>query len=296
LNRNIHARSSRLSRRARVKQEIQAEEEVTIKQEESVVRVKMEDVEMAGVSGTSGQDGGNGQTIPKDHQVQSSGKKKTQAILGEDSDDDDPIIRSYDIYIKPKVDKDKDRQFVVMQFPNRDATQSYNEANGSAPLAIRMKPKAGMFEMDVPVDPWHNYDRLKGVEMGDALNKSESSKGVGTHGLAGGFGIGAQLPNKGGRHKNTKEAEGKTHDALLNDFAGSVQRRQVLAKQTLGGQSVPKDGIRPQYMIGVFRDGKQTSHIRQERQLIMIIRPTSSHPCRPSRPDASSIPSRRRLR
>jgi len=219
---------------------------------------------MAGVSGTSGQDGGIGQTNPNDHlaQHQGAGKKKTQANLDEDSDDDDPIIRSYDIYVKPKVEKD--RQFVVMQFPNRDASQSYNEANGSAPLAIRMKAKAGMFEMDVPVDPWHNYDRLKGVEMGDALNKSESARGVGTHGLAGGFGIGAQLPNKGGRRGGTKENEGKTHDAMLNDFAGSVERRQVLAKQTLGGQSVPKDGIRPQYMIGVFRDGKLAFHTRQE--------------------------------
>jgi hypothetical protein len=260
LNQNTHVSSSRSSRRSRIL--IRVRQELTIKQEDSAVRVKMEDVEMAGVSGTSGQGGGNGHTNPKGHQDQhqTGGKKKNQAIIDEDSDDDDPIIRSYDIYIKPKVDKDKDRQFVVMQFPNRDATQSYNEANGSAPLAIRMKPKAGMFEMDVPVDPWHNYDRFKGVEMGDALNKSESSKGVGTHGLAGGFGIGAQLPNKGGRHKNTKEAEGKTHDALLNDFAGSVQRRQVLTKQTLGGQSVPKDGIRPQYMIGVFRDGKLVSH------------------------------------
>lgn len=279
LTQNIDTLFLRLPRKIRINWDIQVKQEITVKQEESADRVNMEDVEMAGVSGMSGQEGENGPPNLKDYpsQHQNAGKRPTQANFDEDSDDDDPIIRSYDIYIKPKAEKD--RQFVVMQFPNRDASQSYNEANGSAPLAIRMKGKAGMFEMDVPVDPWHNYDRFKGVAMGDALNKSESARGVGTHGLAGGFGIGAQMPNKGGRRVGGKENEGKTHEAMLNDFAGSVERRQVLAKQTLGGQSVPKDGIRPQYMIGVFRDGKLASHNRQELLLIMIFRSASSHPC-----------------
>ncbi|TVY39130.1 DNA-directed RNA polymerase III subunit [Lachnellula subtilissima] len=207
----------------------------------------MEDVDMTGVGSEGTQKVQKGQTAPQNQK--GDNVEKNEKVIDSDSDDDDPIVCSYDIYIKPRATAD--RQFVVMQFPNRDSSQPYNEKSESAPLAIRMKPKAGMFEMDVPVDPWHNYDRLKGVVMGDALNKSENLKGAGSHGLASGFSIGAQPASRG--RQRTAANEELDPQPLIGNFENSVRNRKVLAKQTLGGQSVPKNGIRPQYMVGVFQ-------------------------------------------
>jgi len=231
--------------------------------------------------------GGNGEEDGQKRAVDQKGRKgqknqqnpkgnddeRNPKILDSDEDDDDPIICSYDIYIKPRVNPD--RQFAVMQFPNRDSSQPYNEKSESAPLAIRMKPKAGMFEMDVPVDPWHNYDKLKGVIMGDALNKSENVKGAGSHGLAAGFGIGAQPASRG--RQRAAATEELDPQPLIGNFESSVRNRKVLAKQTLGGQSVPKNGIRPQYMVGVFQGGRLLSSVMQQHLLIMITRTITSH-------------------
>jgi DNA-directed RNA polymerase III subunit RPC5 len=240
----------------------------------------MEDVDVTVAGGKGAEESQKravGQRGRKGKKNEQNQKDDDTGKIGPDSDedDDDPIICSYDIYIKPRVNPD--RQFVVMQFPNRDSSQPYNEKSESAPLAVRMKPKARMFEMDVPVNPWHNYDKLKGVVMGDALNKSENAKGAGSHGLAAGFGIGAQ-PASRGRQRAAANEE-LDPQPLIGDFEGSVRNRKVLGKQTLGGQSVPKNGIRPQYMVGVFQGGELFSQILQKHFLIMIIRTTTSHPC-----------------
>lgn len=211
---------------------------------------------MADADGKAHEDGQKDITSPKVRKGKTSAQNPKSAenvrILDSDDEDDDPIVTSYDIYIKPRVNPD--RQFVVMQFPNRDASQPYNDSAGSAPLAIRMKPRAGMFEMDVPVDPWHNYDKHKGIVMGDALNKSETAKGPGSHGLAAGFGVGSQPASRG--RQRAAALEEIDPGSILGNFQHAVQERKILAKQTLGGQSVPKNEVRPQYMVGVFQFGK----------------------------------------
>lgn len=192
------------------------------------------DVDMTDVGAKAGEDGQTRPAAQKGRKMQKppvNQKNDAAKVLEFDDDEYDPIVSSYDIYIKPRATQQ--RQFVVMQFPNRDSSQPYNESNGTAPLAIRMKPKAGMFEMDVPVDPWHNYDREKGVIMGDALNKSEATKGPGSHGLSAGFGIGAQ-PASRGRQRAAANEELNT-EPLIKNFQDSVQNRKTLVKQTLGG-------------------------------------------------------------
>lgn len=172
--------------------------------------------------------------------------------------DPDPIKASYDVYIRPGISGD--RQIYVLQFPNRDAKQHYSQENESKPFNLRIKPEAGMVEIDVPVDVWRNYDREKGITWGDAVKKSNMTKGGGSHGLPGGFGIGGAQPTGRGRGRGEVEDE-LSQEKLLADFAGSVQRDQVLNKQTLGGQCVPKEDTNPQYMIGVWRDSKTLSFV-----------------------------------
>jgi DNA-directed RNA polymerase-3 subunit RPC5 len=180
-------------------------------------------------------------------------------------DDPDPITASYDIYIKPQL---KDGQMLyILQFPNRDAQQDYSAANDSMPLEMRLKPKSGLVELDVPVDALRNYDRGKGAKWGQALIKSNQGKGSGgaSHGLPGGFGIGgAQVGRVRGSARDAEEAD--LQEALLRDFRNSVRDGKVLTRQTLGGQTVPKENTTPQYMVGAFQNSKSTAgpHFTQD--------------------------------
>jgi len=206
--------------------------------------------------------------------------------------DSDPIKASYDVYIKPHISED--RQIYILQFPNRASDQNYSAAYEAKPQKLRVKEQTGMVELDVPIDVWRNYDREKGIKWGQAINKSNDAKGSGSHGLPGGFGIGGAAPNGRGRAKG-EEAQIVTQQALLSDYAGSIQREQVLTKQTLGGQTVPNAETTPRYYIGAFR--------KSMRSYICAISPftntsgprsTPFHTCGPHRPNASSIPSHRR--
>ncbi|RAL59585.1 hypothetical protein DID88_006444 [Monilinia fructigena] len=90
-------------------------------------------------------------------------------------EEDDPIVCSYDIFVKPHISDG--REIYVLQFPNRDIDQRYSGSNDAQPLKFRTKPKAGMVEMDVPIDARRNYDKDKGVKWGDAIKKSNMVKG-----------------------------------------------------------------------------------------------------------------------
>jgi len=183
-------------------------------------------------------------------------------------EDSDPIKASYDVYIKPHISSD--RQIYILQFPNRDSKQHYSAANHSQPLELRIKPEAGMLELDVPIDAWRNYDREKGVRWGEAMRRSNMSKGGGSHGLPGGFGIGGSQPSSRSRGRGEGDDE-VNQEAILEDYAGAIQREQVLSKQTLGGQSAPNEETTPQYMIGVFRKSRASFQSRFEMHLLISL-------------------------
>ncbi|EPE25961.1 hypothetical protein GLAREA_01873 [Glarea lozoyensis ATCC 20868] len=171
--------------------------------------------------------------------------------MAEDNlEDPDPILKSYDIYIKPGMHQE--REIYVLQFPNRSHRLPYLARLDSQPQKLRTKPNSGMVEIDVPVDTWNFYDRLKGIQWGEALKESNATKGKGSHGLPGGFGIGGVQARGKGRGKSDEE-ENLGHLNTLSDFAGALERDQVLKKQTLGGQVVTKNESNPTYMIGTFR-------------------------------------------
>lgn len=163
----------------------------------------------------------------------------------------DPIKASYDVYIKPRISSDK--QVYVLQFPNRDSKQHYSVANGSSPFKMRIKPNAGMVEMDVPMDALRNYDREKGIKWGEAIKKSNMSKNGGSHGMPGGFGIGGAQGSGRGRGRGQNPDDDTLQRRILEDYENAVRREEVLVKQTLGGQCVSSEDTTPQYMIGTFR-------------------------------------------
>lgn len=177
--------------------------------------------------------------------------------------DPDPIEHEYDVYIKPKFSNG--RQLYVLQFPNRSSTQPYTEADGTKPMELRVKPKSGLIELDVPINAWINFDREKALKWGDAIKHSKDNKIQ--YGLPGGFGIGAQ-PAGRGRGRAVKEELDDT-SAMSDQKLGSlIGQNRIMNRLTLGGADVPAESWHPQYMIGVFRHSKSStsSHACSQRE------------------------------
>jgi DNA-directed RNA polymerase-3 subunit RPC5 len=188
-----------------------------------------------------------------------------------DSDSDsDPILASYDVYVKPKLSDG--RSLFILQFPNRPSTLAYSSATSALPSELRIKQKAGLVELDVPIDVWHNYDRTKGGRWGDALRRTAA--GV-SHGLPGGFGIGTSNIRSSGRGAaaSAHDDDAGAHEVGGN-FASAVTAQRVLTKQTLGGMAVPKEQASPTYMIGAFA-GRQL-HLTPVDEIVQM-RPQFHH-------------------
>lgn len=184
--------------------------------------------------------------------VKTDTKKGKEPMVADIEDDLDPIVVEFDVFIKPQLEGD--RKIFILQFPNREKSKPYDAKNGCAPTELRVKPKAGMVELDVPLDVHRNYDRAKGIKWGEAMRKSELAKGGGSHGLPGGFGIGGAAPAGRGRGRGEAE-EAEIQERLLANYDKAVEDGHVLKKQTLGGQFVAKNSTSPIYMVGTFTNG-----------------------------------------
>lgn len=157
-------------------------------------------------------------------------------------DAEDPITATYPVFLNPSLPQG--RRLLVLQHPNRT-----DDHPRPPPTELRLKERAGMVEVDVPVDSAQGvYDREKGIRWGRSLNASTAAKNGGSHGLAGGFGFGAvQQRGQGGR----KKSEGLDDDDVMIDWNEAVRQGKALTTQTLGGQY--PDVADVQYMVGVFQ-------------------------------------------
>lgn len=164
------------------------------------------------------------------------------ASTGATDDADDPIVASINILIKPTLPAH--RRVLVLEHP----TRSDGSKPARAPLELRTKPATGMVELDFPVDFGTGYDKDKGKAWGAHLAKSTEAKKGGSHGLAGGFGVGAPPP----RAARGGAASAADHvDPSMMDWNEALRRDLVLRTQTLGGQ-MPDAGAESKYMVGVF--------------------------------------------
>ncbi|PGH07027.1 sulfite reductase (NADPH) hemoprotein beta-component [Blastomyces parvus] len=178
----------------------------------------------------------------------------------------DPVIASYDIYIT-----DSQIRRFLFQYPDRQATQPYNAATQQKPTELRIKPRTGLVEVDIPINTHINYDEKKGLRYGNALKKSSVIAEGGSMGMAGGF-------NTGGRAKGAVGAgagaigvdDGEDGMAMMGKrrqqiFAGDEEGLMdyedekagvIMTTQTLGGRiKEPVDGD-PVYMLGAFRENE----------------------------------------
>lgn len=154
-------------------------------------------------------------------------------------EDDDPIVATINVLVKPSLPAH--RRVLVLEHP----TRSDGSKPARVPLELRTKPATGMVELDFPVDFGAGYDKDKGKAWGAHLARSTEAKKGGSHGLAGGFGVGAPPPR-------ARAARGEDAvDASMMEWGEALRRDLVLRTQTLGGQT-PDAGAESRYMVGVF--------------------------------------------
>ena len=157
----------------------------------------------------------------------------------------------YDLFVNPST-----KRVLLLQYPNRDPREVYCDATGHKPIEIRIKPRSGIVEVDIPMTTRENFDREKGVDFGVALKKSQTLQRGGSYGLPGGLGIG---PNKSARNDEILVPDGPLRDTLLENFEDSNNKGLVMNRITLGGRIVPfKDGD-PMYMIATFVGSRSSS-------------------------------------
>jgi DNA-directed RNA polymerase-3 subunit RPC5 len=154
-------------------------------------------------------------------------------------EENDPVTATYRVFLNPALPLG--RRLLVLQHPNRT-----DDTARPPPTELRLKSRTGMVEVDIPLDAGSAaYDREKGMKWGRNLKASMTAKSGGSHGLAGGFGVGA-VQQRGGKKKDPTE-----DDDIFLDWNEAVRQQKVLATQTLGGQYPDVTDV--QYMVGVFQ-------------------------------------------
>lgn len=161
------------------------------------------------------------------------------------------VVTKYRLFINKPTGK----RAMLLQYPNREVGQEYRASSGNKPSEIRIKPKCGLVEVDIPVDVQVNYDKEKGVEYGEALRKSRLLQEGGSYSLGGGLGIGPKPTSKGDRR--APPPQGPSHEKLLENFNDANNKGHVMNKITLGGQIYPFKNGDPIYMAATFKEGRQ---------------------------------------
>lgn len=147
------------------------------------------------------------------------------------------------------------KRVLLLQYPDRAFGHLYCNELKQKPVEIRVKPKSGLVEVDVPLPTEINFDRERGIDFSIALQRSNRKNGA--HGLAGGLGVGSG--------RSTKEVETLKGDpdkaGLLSNFDIAVKDGQVMDRITLGGRIVPAQENDPIYMVTTFQDSESYSNI-----------------------------------
>ncbi|KAI9848035.1 MAG: hypothetical protein M1837_001137 [Sclerophora amabilis] len=186
----------------------------------------------------------------------------------------DPVVGEYDVYLNAQGELD----VYLCQYPTRSREHPLTEENDAKPCELRIKPNAGIMEVDVPINTQATYDKGKGVTWGEALRKSNLENSIGSQGLPGGFGVGSVSDNtkkdgaegkkRGGKAKLDDPEPQVSQAELLANFEGANARGRVLNKTTFGGKIPPKTEASPIYMVGAFR-GKEL-HLTPLKSIIQL--------------------------
>lgn len=159
---------------------------------------------------------------------------------GYDTDYSDPVVKTYDLYTSLAED------VFLLQYPMRPKNRPYCEALHTMPLSARFKPKAGLVEIEIPLQVSKNFDQEKARHWGAVQRRTKQEKAREAGRRA------------GATAEETKRAKiDDDADEIFADFNEAVRNGRVLNTQTLGGKIQPDA---PKYMVGVFHRGVPFLH------------------------------------
>lgn len=176
------------------------------------------------------------------------------------AEDDDPVVASYDVYSTeshPDNETSTSKLFLFQYPAHRPYSKPYNATRNQTPTALRLKPKSGFVEVDIPILLHENYNVSAGERYGKAVSDSRTLHTGGAHGLAGGFTSGA--------HSRFRDVP--QHDDFLAE-------RPILQTQSLGGKIITPTARDPIYLLGCFRQNQiHLSHL----DAVVQMRPQLHH-------------------
>lgn len=142
---------------------------------------------------------------------------------------------------------------------HRPYNKPYNSARSQKPTSLRLKPRTGVVEVDVPILTYENYNVKKGAQFGKAMSETRISHTNSGYGLSGGFVAG---------QGNTNNVH--LHDVPLHD----EEEDKLLDTQTLGAKAVSTSDRDPVYMLGSLRGNEiHLTHL----DAVLQLRPQLHH-------------------
>lgn len=173
--------------------------------------------------------------------------------------DDDPIVATYNVFIKPPLPQD--RKLVVLRYVTKTA-QDPSSIKPPRINSFRVKPETGIYEVDIPLETGDGYNKNKGIAWGVALAKSMESKKGGSLGLAGGFNIGGQGgggsarggangPSAGGGRRGAANNGDEDEAQNLSWPEAVAQGKAIIDQKLTGSRSAGEDYVK--HMVGVFQ-------------------------------------------
>lgn len=174
---------------------------------------------------------------------------------GTDEEDEDPVVAEYDVYVL-----EPEYPLYVLQYIDRPVDKPFTSLEECSPIEMRIKPKSGFVEVDMPLSIFENYDRVKGVRYGQAVKKV---KGLGQQGYGPSVGFERAMPRPKRRGAAEEEEDAEPMDTskdmdddldkYMNDFQDANEKGHVLNTITYGGQLETYEMGKPTYMAGVFK-------------------------------------------
>jgi DNA-directed RNA polymerase-3 subunit RPC5 len=174
-----------------------------------------------------------------------------------DTGEEDPVVAEYDVFITPEMEQ----QLYILQYVNRPPNDPLTQATGAKPDWLRIKPKSGFVEVEVPLNIRENYNRPMGVQWGEALRKTKQF-GQKAYGIASGFQRSMPRPTRApgagadGQPAPAVTADDDNYEDYIINFEDANEKGHVFNTQTYGGQIQQDDGRGPTYMIGTFRKSR----------------------------------------
>ena len=146
------------------------------------------------------------------------------------------------------INSNPHKHVMLLQYPDRVDGQLYCNAMSQKPLEIRIKPKCGLIEVDIPLTINKNYNVKKGHRYGSAMRSSEYSKerNISSHarksqrrtaGLD--RNVEVEMHNSVAEHDENSDPNEESLSEASDVIAGGARGRKLRTEQSLRAGKTP---------------------------------------------------------